>query len=163
MILDIVIVMLVVAAVAIIVNGVSDYHKHGKVNMSFKEAMDLVDLPIVTFYNNGKKFNFLLDSGATLSVIDSNILSSVEHKKLDNTGDLYGMEGKKIKVTFVRIPLEYKDTKYEEDFQVVDMGAAFKEIKSESGVSLSGILGNQFFKKYQYILDFESLVAYSKK
>lgn len=164
MVLEIVGILLAVVILAIIINGVEDYCKQKKrVNMSFKEAMDLVDLPVITFYNDGKKFNFLLDTGATMSVIDSNVLDNFSHKKLDDTGTIYGMEGNKIDVSYVRALLEYKGMNYEEDFQVVDMSTAFNQVKAESGVTLSGILGSLFFRRYQYILDFESLIAYSEK
>lgn len=164
MVLETVGILLAVVILAIIINGVEDYCKQKKrVNMSFKEAMDLVDLPVITFYNGGKKFNFLLDTGATFSVIDSNVLDNFSHKKLDDEGTLYGMEGNRITVSYIRALLEYKGMNYEEDFQVVDMSAAFNQVKAESGVTLSGILGSLFFRRYQYILDFESLIAYSKK
>ena len=45
--------------------------------MSFREALDLVGLPIVTFYQGDKKLNFLLDTGANLSVINKAALESV--------------------------------------------------------------------------------------
>lgn len=164
MVLEIVGMLLAVIILAVIINGVEDYCKQKKrVNMSFKEAMDLVDLPVITFYNGGKKFNFLLDTGATLSVIDSNVLNNFSHKKLDDEGTLCGMEGNRITVSYIRALLEYKGMNYEEDFQVVDMSAAFNQVKAESGVTLSGILGSLFFRRYQYILDFENLIAYSKK
>ena len=73
------------------------------------------------------------------------------------------MEGNKINVSYIKASLIYKDKTYEENFQVVDMTASFNAVKAESGVTLSGILGNSFFKKYQYVLDFNSLIAYSKK
>lgn len=153
-----------VLVLAIIINGIEDYCKQkNRINMSFKEAMDLVELPVVTFYNGDKKFNFLLDTGATISVINSNILDNFTHEKVESTGILWGMEGNKINVSYIKASLIYKDKTYEENFQVVDMTASFNAVKAESGVTLSGILGNSFFKKYQYVLDFNSLIAYSKK
>lgn len=164
MVLEIVGMLLAVIILAVIINGVDDYCRQRKrVNMSFKEAMDLTDLPVITFYNNGKKFNFLLDTGATMSVIDSNVLSNLSHENLDDAGSVYGMEGNRIEVSYVKALLEYKGRNYEEVFQVINMSAAFNQVKAESGVTLSGILGSLFFKKYQYVLDFESLIAYSKK
>ena len=44
--------------------------------ISFKETLDLTDLPIVTFEQNGNKINFLLDTGANRSVINKAILSN---------------------------------------------------------------------------------------
>lgn len=164
MILEIVGILLAVVILAVIINGAEDYCKQSKrVNMSFKEAMDLVDLPVITFYNNGKKFNFLLDTGATISIVDSNILDSLTCEKLKDVGTVFGVEGNKVPVSYVRAQLDYKGGNYKEDFQVLDMSNAFGNIKEESGVTLSGILGNQFFHKYQYVLDFKELIAYSKK
>ena len=52
MILEIIGIMLAVIILSVIINGVEDYCKQSKrVNMSFKEAMDLVELPVVTFLN----------------------------------------------------------------------------------------------------------------
>lgn len=163
MVLEIIGVLILIALIALIINGAEDHKNRNREYISFKESMDLTDLPVITLYNNGKKFNFLLDTGATISVIDSNILDKFNHSKTESTGVLLGMEGNKINVSYVRASLEYKDKTYEEDFQVVDMSASFGEVKAESGVTLSGILGNSFFKKYQYILDFNSLIAYSNK
>ena len=114
-------------------------------------------------FNNGSKLNFLLDTGANTSVINHSALDSISYKKEDGTGTLFGMEGNKIEVCYVTIPLEYKDKVYEDCFQVVDMSQSFNQIKSESGVTLHGVLGSMFFQKYQYVLDFKSLIAYSKK
>lgn len=163
MLLEILSIISVITLAIAIVNYVEEHYKKNKRVMSFKEAMDLVELPVVTFYNEGKKFNFLLDTGATLSVIDSNILNNFPHEKKENTGVIFGMEGNKIDVSYINASLMYRDKIYEEEFQVVDMAAPFNEVKAESGVTLSGILGNSFFKKYQYILDFNSLIAYSSK
>lgn len=164
MVLEIIGIVLMVLVLAIVINGIEDYCKQkNRIGMSFKEAMDLVELPVVTFYNGDKKFNFLLDTGATVSVIDSNVLDNFPHEKAEATGVLWGMEGNKVNVSYIKASLMYRDKLYEEDFQVVDMSASFSAVKAESGVTLSGILGNSFFKKYQYILDFNSLIAYSKK
>lgn len=163
MVLEMIGILLVIIILSVIINGVGEYKQSKRISMSFREAMDLVELPVITFYNGGKKFNFLLDTGATISVIDSNVLDNFSHEKVEATGVLWGMEGNKIDVSYIRAFLGYKDKVYEEDFQVVDMSSAFGEVKAESGVTLSGILGNSFFKKYQYVIDFNSLIAYSKK
>lgn len=164
MIIKIIFIIFVVIVSIVIINDLINYYKkHKKINISFREAIDLVGLPIITFYNEGKKFNFLLDTGATISVIDSNILNDFSHKKLEKDGTLFGMEGHKIDVSYIKADLVYKDKIYKEEFQVVDMSAPFNEIKAESGVKLSGILGNIFFTNYKYVLDFNSLIAYSEK
>ena len=129
--------------------------------MSFKESMDLCELPIVTFLNNGKKLNFLLDTGASGSIIDSNDLDGLAFTRLNKIGDIFGMEGNKQEVTFINMSLGYRGKTYDDEFQVMDMGSPFGNMKAEYGVNLHGVLSSTFFQKYQYVLDFQELVAYS--
>lgn len=67
--------------VALIVNAVEDHKRNGEPHMSFKESMDLVELPIITFYNNGKKLNFLLDTGANNSIINKSVIKDLDYKE----------------------------------------------------------------------------------
>lgn len=161
MILEFLIILIVVGAVATIINGIEEYNN--KEIMSFRESMDLTNLPIVTFYQGDKKFNFLLDTGASLSVINQSALESIEHTTLEGNGTLFGVDGVNRDVTYASINLTYKSRNYSEDFQVLDIQNAIDQVKSESGVNMIGILGSEFFRKYRYILDFNELVAYSKK
>ena len=140
-----------------------DIVRKKKVNdkMSFKESMDLCDLPVVTFLNNGRKLNFLLDTGASSSIIDSNTLGNLSFTELGKVGDVYGMEGNRLDVTFISMSLNYKGKTYDDEFQVMDMSTPFGNLKSDYGVNLHGILSSTFFQKYRYVLDFDELVAYS--
>ena len=158
--LDFLLILVLVVISAIIINGVEDYNR--KDAMSFREAMDLTNLPIVTFYQGDKKFNFLLDTGATLSVINQAALESIIHTTINKTGELYGVDGVKREVSYASINLAYKNKDYTEEFQVLDMQEAIDQVKAESGVNMVGIIGSEFFRKYKYVLDFDELVAYSK-
>ena len=159
--LDFLIILVLIVISAIIINGVEDCNR--KDAMSFREAMDLTNLPIVVFYQGDKKFNFLLDTGATLSVINQAALESITHTTTNETGELYGVDGVKREVSYASINLAYKNKDYTEEFQVLDMQEAIDQVKAESGVNMVGIIGSEFFRKYKYILDFDELVAYSKK
>lgn len=155
------VILLIVGTFAIVVNGIEDHNR--KESMSFREAIDLVGLPIVTFYQGDRKYNFLLDTGANLSVINQATLENIEHTLLEKTGNLYGVDGINREVSFATIDLVYKSNSYTEEFQVLDMQNTIDQVKAESGVNMVGIIGNEFFRKYKYVLDFDELVAYSKK
>ena len=158
--LDFLIILILIVISAIIINGVEDCNR--KDAMSFREAMDLTSLPIVTFYQGDKKFNFLLDTGATLSVINQAVLESITYTTTDRAGELFGVDGVKREVSYTSINLTYKNKEYTEEFQVLDMQEAIDQVKAESGVNMVGIIGSEFFRKYKYVLDFDELVAYSK-
>ena len=155
------VILLIVGTFAIVVNGIEDHNR--KESMSFREAIDLVGLPIVTFYQGDRKYNFLLDTGANLSVINQATLENIEHTLLEKTGNLYGVDGINREVSFATVDLVYKSNSYTEEFQVLDMQNTIDQVKAESGVNMVGIISNEFFRKYKYVLDFDELVAYSKK
>ena len=136
--------------------------------MSFRESLDLTDLPIVTFKIGGTKkpdgkFNFLLDTGCTISIIDKESSNLLPLTIVEGESSVYGMEGNEIACSMGALKLLYKDKPYIELFQIVDMSSAFKKLKAENGVTIHGVLGTKFFEKYKYVIDFNELIAYSKK
>lgn len=161
LVFDILFIIILVSACAILAHFVCDKRKPNLNKMSFRETMDLCDLPIVTFINNGNKFNFLLDTGASKSVINTEILQSMSYKETDINGNIYGLDGKKYETSYVSVLLNYRGKEYEEEFQVLDMSAPFGNLKNDFGINVHGILSSSFFEKYRYILDYNELVAYS--
>lgn len=131
--------------------------------ISFKETLDLTDLPIVTFEQNGNKINFLLDTGANRSVINKAILPNYTYTELGANNTLSGLDGIKRVVDNINMNINYGDAVFEETFQVSDLSPVFDSIKQETGATLHGILGNAFFQKYKYVIDFNSLMFYSRK
>lgn len=131
--------------------------------MSFKEGMALTELPIVTLYQGEKSFNFLLDTGSNDNVLDKAALKKIKHLPSSGIHRLYGIDGNVKEVQVYTISLSYKGRDFVYDYLVHDLSVAFKQIKDETGVTLHGMLGSKFFNKYKYVLDFDELVAYSKK
>ena len=162
MILKIVGVVILVLVVALIANTIDDIRKRNNSKISFKEAMDLTELPVVTFYNGDKKLNFLLDTGSNASHINSSIINLLDHTKTNQKTDIIGMEGNKVSNDICKMTIYYRNQKFEEDFIISDLNDAFDVIKKEDGVQIHGILGSKFFEKYKYILDFKELTAYIK-
>ena len=163
MVLEIIGIMLAVIILSIIINGIEDYCKQSKrVNMSFRESMDLVELPVVTFYNGDTKLNFLLDTGSNVSYINSSIIPLLVHEKTDKEMNTIGIEGNKVSNQFCKMSVTYKNQVFEEEFSIADLNEAFSVVKQESGVQIHGILGSKFFERYKYVLDFKELIAYIK-
>ena len=131
--------------------------------ISFGQGFALTELPVISLYQGNKSFNFLLDTGSNDSIIDSNIIAKIEHTMSDGESSLYGMEGNCQMVRKCNITLSYNDASYPYEYLICDMKEAFGRIKKESGVTLHGIIGSKFFNQYKYVLDFDSLIAYSKR
>ena len=131
-----------------------------KTKISFKEGLDLTELPIVTFYQGSKKLHFLLDTGSNISYINKDVLNSIEAEDLNSSSNTFGVEGNGVETHHYMINIGYKDQSFTEEFGAVDLSSAFGAIEKESGLRLHGIIGNRFFEKYKYILDFKDLIAY---
>ena len=162
MVLGIINIILLVLLLAFSVNIIEKIIREKRDKISFKESMDLTDLPIITLYNGKTKINFLLDTGSNLSHINRSYLSNLEYQDLNVEQDTIGMEGNKVTSKVCRIQVFYKENRYEEEFVASDLDNAFNTIKQESGVQIHGILGNKFFEKYKYVLNFSNLTAYAK-
>lgn len=128
----------------------------------FKESIDLVGMPIVTFTNNGEKLHFLLDTGSDDSYIVPSILDKLLIINKINTVDRIVTGGGSVE-TFgeVTLNISYKDYVFTNLFKINPMEDAFKQAFGDRGITVHGILGSVFFNKYNYILDFKELQATS--
>ena len=153
---------LIVVAILIIVGAVRSNRKKNNSRISFRESMDLTDLPVITFTCADRKLNFLLDTGSTLSCINKSVISALPHEKSRTTTPMVGIEGNRIDVECCYLTVSYRNQKFNEEFSAADLDKAFNAVKQETGVQIHGILGSRFFEKYQYVLDFKELAAYIK-
>lgn len=161
-ILKVAIIFVVVCVLAVIINGIEDYHRtNSLIRLSFADTMGRLKLPIVSLTNNGQTFKFLIDTGATLSVIDSNILDKLNYSKLDIKGNAYGIDGNIVNVDYVAMTLSHGDTKFVEQFQVMRLDA-FDNLRETDNIDLAGILGGTFLKRYNFVVDYKELIAYTK-
>lgn len=132
-----------------------------KNKMSFKEALDLSGLPVVTFISNGVKLNFMLDTGSNASYINKSVLPLLEYTEHNIQDEVMGATGNAF-VTFVKFPIQYKDLTIEALFGAMDLDAQFSEIKADTGVTVHGILGTDVFQLCNYVFDFKDYIAYCR-
>lgn len=132
--------------------------------ISFKGGMDLAELPIITLYQDSKKYNFLLDTGSSCCIINKSVLETLKHEQSNTTFNITGIEGVKTNdCSTCDVKLYYNNTEYDANFIIKDMTDAFSGIKNDTGVTLHGILGNDFFERYKYVIDFKRYEAYCRK
>ena len=129
--------------------------------MEFKTSIDLTGLPIVTFFQGKNKFNFLLDTGSNTSYVNS--ASSIEVVDTGKEDVFMGAEGADRACTIGTLKFYRGSKEYECRVNIANLEAAVNELKKCYGVTITGILGNDFFTKYKYCLDFKELVAYVRR
>lgn len=130
--------------------------------LSFRDSMSLTELPVVTFYNGHKKLNLLLDTGSSECIINKTCLDTIWYKETDSYKEVFGMEGNIVRNPVISTIISYSGLKFDIDMVAMDMTQAFDAIKKESGVTIHGILGSNFFSRYRYVLDFDKLMFYKK-
>lgn len=131
--------------------------------ISFRESLDLTGLPIITFHQGKTKLNFIFDTGSNLSVIDKEVIKKLKLKETNKKCNITGIGGTSEVLNIVEINFKYKDNELNDYFQVLNMEDTLSIIKKSTGVTIHGLIGNNFMQKYNYVLDFDEMVAYSKK
>lgn len=152
-------VIFLIIAVAVTSGVIAGVRKKSS-EISFREAMDLAELPVITFYNGDKKINFLLDTGSNISYLNESIVSSLVTESTGEESNIIGIEGNKVNCKICKMIIRRKNQEFEEEFSIADLDKAFSIVKKESGVQIHGILGSRFFEKYKYVLDFKDCIAY---
>lgn len=160
MVVIIIICVIILIITAAIITGILAGIKKKNSEISFREAMDLAELPVITFYNGDRKINFLLDTGSNISYLNKSIVSSLVVESTGEESNIIGIEGNKVNCKICKMIIRRKNQKFEEEFSIADLDKAFRIVKEESGVQMHGILGSRFFEKYKYVLDFKDYIAY---
>ena len=155
-------IVLIVIALIIISIAVKRHIVKGHSTVSFQEAMDLVELPIITVQNNNTKINLLLDTGSNSSYISPSILKDLNYDELEISNTTVGFGGGATHTKGCNMKIKYKKLTFEDTFIIMQSDDVFAAIKQECGVQVHGILGSKFFDRYSYVIDFGDLVAYIK-
>ena len=149
--------LLLISIILIVINRPID-------KISIKESLDLCNLAVITLTNNGHRFNFMLDTGAVECLISKSALKLMEWSDLKQTINANGFNGKVELCPGAVTNLSYKGKVFSAElFMSKSLDKTFSEIKAHTGVQLHGIIGNEFLKKYGYILDFDKLEVYTKR
>lgn len=139
------------------------FKKKDKTCIDFSAGFNLTDMPIVTFTQGEVKLNFLLDTGSTNSLINESVVKNLDVIPLQTDTKMFGLDGNYTKVEVAVISIFYNGIEYANDFMISNLDKPFSNIKKESGVTIHGILGNNFFVRNKSILNFEEMKAYFKK
>lgn len=164
MFFELILTVITVGCAAVLVNMIGIADNKYKNFVSLKESLDLCNLPVITFENNGNKFNFMLDTGATESHISQTAVENMTGESSDRQICIQGFAGDAETSGGKIVDLIYKDRVFTTELFISPaLDDTFKEIKQNLGVQLHGIIGNNFLREHGYVLDFYDLIAYSKK
>lgn len=129
---------------------------------SFYRRFNQTRLPTIMVGIGGKHLCFILDTGSTCSLIDSDVVEYFRDM-VEPIGDycISGLEGTKHKVDMITLPFNFEGYTYKTIFCVQPLLNAFKGIEDESGIQVHGLLGTDFLIENKWILDFKELNIHS--
>lgn len=142
---------------------VSVARKKKKLEISFKETLDLVEVPVITFKIPGKdgmvKVNLIVDTGASECFIHTDMIKLFDENKMSYyQGDDNEMCSSTTVTSTdgnVYLELNYGNCVFDVPFVMVDLSNTIDYIKETCGVTISGLLGTTFLKVTKSIVDFE--------
>lgn len=117
-------------------------------------------LPIVKGTLNGKKAYFLLDTGASVSILDVKKSSEygVEIGDIEDVG-VAGYGGVTTDITILsNVDLRFGTERMKDKFSGKDIGYLIEVIRKNTGFEIVGIVGNNNIATSKLILDFENNV-----
>lgn len=134
---------------------------------SIKTSMLNHGFPLIKMTVYGKRYNFVLDTGATINVLDSKVLEDIpigvdiELKK--GKGFIGAGDTAKQSSQVCTLPLTYNKQLFTESFDITNLSEMFDYVEKKEGVRIHGILGSGFFKKHQWTIDFDKMVVWTGK
>lgn len=124
-------------------------------------GLNMARLPLIVVDVEGNKLCFLLDTGSTHNLIESNVasyFSSIIEKKGEQV--LLGIEGNKMLTEIVSMPFKFEGKSFLASFCSKPLLDSFSSIEAESGIQIHGIIGTEFMMENQWIIDFELNVVH---
>lgn len=148
---------------AIIISILASVGDWSKQKIDFDKSYAELNLPLISLKNNNEDFNFLVDTGSNLCLIDLNVVKDLKHEKLRGSGTIFGLEGEVKETSYTKITLEKDNMSFINKFQLVDLKIPFGQVEKDYGVRIHGVLGNDFLTKYGCNINFEDFNIKYKK
>jgi len=121
-----------------------------------------VGLPLIVVKLFDNDICLLLDTGSNRNIIDYRIHNHFKDKLLESkrSDSLLTLNGQSEGVE-VSIPFTFEGVDYNECFICTNETDSFDTIRAESGIQIHGILGNNFFLKEGWVIDFDKQLVYT--
>jgi hypothetical protein len=135
--------------------------KGGFINV--KSSIETLRIPIIKTKIEGKKYNFIVDSGSDRSLIFKSILDSIKDKTYLDKGVRVTTINDKTDVNPVcRLSFSIKNNVLSDDFIELKDSVSFAAIEDKYGIRIDGILGGMFLIKNKWIIDYDNSVVWIK-
>jgi hypothetical protein len=128
---------------------------------SFEDTMGIHKVPVVSFEHDGQIVNFIIDSGASHSILNISSIDTFDGELLENAGGkVYGIDGNSVNTRLAKVEITKNGHAFQDVFQILAVPGIDK-MNAQNGVEVHGILGSTFLKRYQFVINYKYLKAYT--
>ena len=133
-------------------------------NFPLNHGLHKTGLPLIVVKLFEHDICLMLDTGSNQNIIDNGIYEHFRDKLTtsESSGEILSLHGISEKGVSVNLPFTFENQEYNEPFTCSNTSEAFEQIENESGIRIYGILGNHFFLKHGWVLDFERIEVYKQ-
>ena len=119
-------------------------------------SLNKADVLFVIAKINGYDLTFDIDTGSSRNIIFDYVYEALKDsfENTDKTLDVFGIDGNYQKSSIASTDLYFDDVAHKTEFQIVNAMEAVNNIQKTFGVQLHGILGVQFLKDNNCVIDF---------
>lgn len=114
-------------------------------------------VPVVKGTLNGKEAFFIIDSGASMSVLDEAQSDYYDFSSFTSNTEAAGYGGVAEFREASKVNLMIGGKKFDTEFKTQDLTAIVELIKQNDRVEISGIIGSDIMKTYHFIIDYSEL------
>lgn len=129
------------------------------------EIMRDSQVPIATFtFSNGKKYTFLIDSGASHNYLSDTVLKDFEESQLNrgSNAKFFGVDGVEKESGIINFTFTHRNSKFSDEFLTADMRNGLEKLGHEVGTNIHGIIGVSFLRKYGLSIDLSRMLVWKK-
>lgn len=158
--------------VFVIAGLASLYYNHRIYNFVKKQQLKIPlikgmpnGIPIITLYNEDIPFNFIIDSGSSISMLGMQAYKKLHiEQEFDAPNSVtHGIGGD---VTYSRRCAAILQDNYNNKYEVIfDVSGQLDKLTADAnieGLVVDGILGTDFLHKNGYAIDFDALILYKQ-
>ena len=131
-------------------------------NFPLNHGLHKTGLPLIVVRLFEHDICLMLDTGSNQNIIDNGIYEHFRDKLTtsESSGEILSLHGASKKGITVNLPFTFENQEYNEPFVCSNANETFEQIEKETDITICGILGNRFFLKHDWILDFEKMMVY---
>lgn len=134
-------------------------HNTKTYNLYYNEEFGI---PLIKVRNNNQDLYFVVDTGASYSTLNTNSLSNIEYNPLNINGNLFGIDGNLIDVSYISCEFFIENTSFIHNFQILDLSNMINQCKTTYNIDIVGVLGSSFLKENNLSVDLKNNILYKQ-